>query len=42
LQSKKINMYLADPAPGPVVGALADLIRRAYALRRAPELIRSA
>jgi DNA-binding transcriptional LysR family regulator len=42
LQSKKINMYVADPAHSPVVGLLADLIRRAYAIRHVPDLVRSA
>lgn len=42
LQRKRINVYVADPAHSPVVEVLAGLIRRAYAMRGAPELVRSA
>ncbi|PZR01011.1 MAG: LysR family transcriptional regulator [Cereibacter sphaeroides] len=42
LQRKRINLYVADPAHSPVVDALAGLIRRAYAARAVPELVRAA
>jgi DNA-binding transcriptional LysR family regulator len=42
LQRKRINLYVADPAHSPVVEVLAGLIRRAYAMRAVPELVKSA
>ncbi len=41
LQRKKINLYVADPVHSPVVEVLAGLIRRAYAVRSAPELVKA-
>ncbi len=42
LASKKINLYVADPAHSPAVEALAGLIRRAYDMRAAPTLAKTA
>jgi len=41
LQSQKINLYVADPAHSPVVGVLAGLIRRGYAMRAVPDMVRA-
>lgn len=41
LQRKKINLYVAGPVHSPVVEVLAGLIRRAYAVRSAPELVKA-
>jgi hypothetical protein len=41
LQRKKINLYVADTRHSPVVEVLAGQIRRAYAARAMPELVKA-